>query len=99
MFRSVYCCATIVAVVNSLQMEDPAATATAAAEHLARPEARAETASWAHSASHSDSDSRSDSAAWSQSSSENAQKQACEAVGFGLTANKPGGMFSFQTFE
>ena len=61
MFRSFFCCATIVAVVNSLQMEDPAAAA-ATAEHLARPEAHAETASWALAASHTDSHSRSDSA-------------------------------------
>ena len=82
MFRlSVYCCAAIVGVVRSLQVEDDPA-ATAAAGHLARPEARAETASWAHAMTHT----RADSAAQSQSTTQDGH--VCEDTRFGPSNKK-----------
>ena len=106
MFRSFFCCATIVAVVNSLQMEDPAAAAiaTAAAEHLARPQAHAETASWAHAASHTDSQSRSDSAGigsffGGKELTDEEKKKACDDIGYGKTDERPKGWTSIRSYK
>ena len=88
MFRSVFCCAALLSLVSSLQIEDPA---TAAAGHLA------ETASWAQAAT------RSDSGAQSQSScselSEQEKKKACDDVGFGDTTARQGMMGMGGTLE